>query len=84
MCLELGFLPRVIRAGAGPHDLGSGENEGNTFPELTARVDAEPMSGDDDPGEQWDSATDGTGSGLGVVFRNVPHVRALCVLLFPL
>jgi hypothetical protein len=30
----LGIFPRVIRAGAGPHDLGSGDNEGDTFPEL--------------------------------------------------
>ena len=83
MRLELGFLPRVIRAGAGPHDLGSGETEGNTFPELTARVDAEPMGGDDDPGEQWDSATDGTGSELDMVVRNVPYVCPLYVLPFP-
>ena len=45
----LGLIPRVIRAGAGPHDLGSGENRGNTFPELTSRYDAEPMSVDEDP-----------------------------------
>ena len=30
-------IPKNIRGAAGPHDLGSGDNEGGTFPELTAR-----------------------------------------------
>ena len=48
MEFKLMFFPKVIRAGAGPHDLGPGENRGNTFPELTVRSDAEPMSSDED------------------------------------
>ena len=48
MQFKLRLFPKVIRAGAGPHDLGSGENRGNTFPELAVRSDAEPMSGDED------------------------------------
>ena len=48
MEFKLRLFPKVIRAGAGPHDLGSGENRGSTFPELTVRSDAEPMSGDED------------------------------------
>ena len=48
MQFMLRLFPKVIRAGAGPHDLGSGENRGNTFPELAVRSDAEPMSGDED------------------------------------
>jgi hypothetical protein len=35
------MFPKVIRAGAGPHDLGSGDNRGDTFPELMARSDAD-------------------------------------------
>ena len=57
----LRLIPRVFRARAGPHDLGSGGNTGDTFPELTSRPDAEPMSVDDDPG-------------LDMVTSKIPHV----------
>ena len=42
---RLGFIPQVIRAGAGPHDLGPGDNTGGTFPDLTVQPD--PESADD-------------------------------------
>ena len=78
----LGLIPRVIRAGAGPHDLGSGENRGNTFPELTSRYDAKPMSVDEDPRGQWDLAANNTEPELDMVIRNVPYVWFSHVLLF--
>ena len=58
-----GLFPKVIRAGAGPHDLGSGDNTGDTFPELMVESNAEPT--DDDSLEQ------------DVVIRNTPDVRFL-------
>jgi len=71
----MGLFPKVIRVAAGPHDLGSGENRGDAFPELTVRSDAEPiMSGDEDFGGRWDPTTDGTGSESDVVVRNTPSV----------
>ena len=70
-----GLFPRVIRAGAGPHDLGSGDNRGNTFPELTVPLDADPMTIDEDPGEQEGPAANDSGSQLDMVTRNVPYVR---------
>jgi len=41
-------IPKKIRAGAGPHDLGSGDNQGETFPELTVQSDAELTASDDE------------------------------------
>ena len=70
---ELGLFPRVIRAGAGTPDLGSGENRGDTFPGLTSESDAEPMGGDQSPGGR-DPANDGANSELETVTRNVPYV----------
>ena len=67
--------PKVFRAGAGPHDLGSGENRGDTLPELTVRSDAESTAGrDEDPGGQSDLTTDGTDSGSIIVVPNTQHV----------
>ena len=74
MRLELGIFPRVIRGGAGPHDLGPGENERDAFPELTARSDAESMS-DKVPGGLRDLVTNDTGFELDAVIRNVLYVR---------
>ena len=68
--------PKVIRAGAGPHDLGSGDNREDTSPELTVQSDGEPTtSGDEDLGGQSDPTADGTSS--GVVVRNAPYVWSL-------
>ena len=39
----LGLFPKVIRAGAGPHDLGSGDNTGGSFPALAVQSDTETM-----------------------------------------
>ncbi|KAF9789496.1 hypothetical protein BJ322DRAFT_538591 [Thelephora terrestris] len=73
MRFELGLFPRVIRAGAGPHDLGSGENRGETFPELHVQSDAGPMGFDEGHGEQWDPTTNEADSELDMVIRNVPY-----------
>jgi hypothetical protein len=73
MRFEFGLFPRVIRAGAGPHDLGPGDNRGDTFPELTTRSSAEPMNDGQDAGEQWDPAISDPGS-EDMVIRNVPYV----------
>ncbi|KAF9789175.1 hypothetical protein BJ322DRAFT_526146 [Thelephora terrestris] len=70
---EFGIFPRVIRAAAGPKDLGSGENRGETFPELTVRSGAGPVSAERDPGEQWSLATDDTGPEPDMVIRNEPY-----------
>ena len=71
MRFGLGLFPRVIRAGAGPHDLGSGEGRGDTFPELTTCPAAEPMADDQDPGGQRDLSADDTGSDPDMVIHNV-------------
>ena len=78
---KFGVIPDVFRAGAGPHDLGSGDNTGDTFPELLAQSDAEPTMGDDDdPGEEREDADHWP----DVVVRNTPHVWCLPRASFPL
>ena len=76
------LFPKVIRAGAGPQDLGSGDNKGCTFPELSVQSGDEPTaSSDDNFGEESDLTRDDDGSEL-VVARNAPDVWFLRVLLF--
>ena len=68
-------FPKIIRAGAGPHDLGSGDNSGNTFPELTAQSDAEPTTVDNEVlRRQWGPTTDDTDSEQDTVVRNTSYV----------
>ena len=70
--------PKVIRAGAGPHDLGSGDNRGGTFPELTVLSNAEHMSsGDEGLGGQSNLTADDTDSEPDIVVRNTPQVLFL-------
>lgn len=84
-----GLFPRVIKAGAGPHDLGSGDNERDTFPELTAQSDVDLSTSDDQHSRgQWVLTPDG-GLESDVVVRNTPYVRfplisLSCVLIFTL
>jgi len=67
--------PKVLRARAGPHDLGSGDNAGETFPELMVQSDAEPATGeDDDSGGLSDLTIDDTDPDPIVVVRNTPYV----------
>ena len=85
MRFELGLFPKVTRAGAGPHDLGSGDNKGDTFPELTVQSDTEPMSGDEDPGAQRDPAVNDIVPEPHMVFRNIPYVWSFaCSSIFTL
>ena len=68
----LPMFPKVIRAGAGPHDLGSGDNRGDALPELAVQYDAEHIeSGDEDLGRQRGPTTDDTISGSNIVVRYV-------------
>ena len=73
------MFPKVIRAGAGPQDLGSGDNGGNTFPELTAQSDAESTASDDeDLGGQWTPTAGDTDSESDIVVRNIQYVCFFC------
>ena len=77
---KFGVIPDVFRAGAGPHDLGSGDNTGDTLPELLVEPDAEPtLYDDEDPGEEREDADHWP----NVVVRNTPHVWCLPCALFP-
>jgi len=79
------MFPEVIRASAGPHDLGSGDNRGDTFPELAVQYGAEPMVGSDgNLGDHWGPTADGTDSEPDIVVRNTPSVWFLSCPLTPL
>ena len=49
------MFPKVVKAGAGPHDLGPGNNYDETLPELTTQMSSESDAGFDNRG---DSAMD--------------------------
>jgi len=76
---RMGIYPTVIRAAAGPDDLGSGNNLNDTFPELVARQDPTSDHEDDSEGgdEEWDpdAVDSGSDQDIQVVVHNVPHVR---------
>jgi len=75
------MFPKVIRAGAGPHDLGPGDNRGDTFPESAVQHDPERTeSGNGDLGRERGSATGDTGSRSSAVVGNPPYVRLLLSL----
>ena len=70
------FFPKVMRAAAGPHDLGSGQNYDSAFPELTAQPGQAP---DVEPDTTSDHETGDPESGDGdfepnIVVRNTPDV----------
>ena len=74
---RMGFYPTVLRASAGPHDLGSGNNHDNTFPELMVQRDTTPDDELDDPmnrDEGWDPIALDSGSNQDAVVRNTPYV----------
>ena len=74
---RLPMFPKKMKAAAGPHDLGPGDNSGDTFPELTTQLDVEcTASGDEDFEGQWGSDTNDN-SEPDVVVRNTPYVRFL-------
>lgn len=45
------MFPRVIKAAAGPHDLGSGNNHEETLPELTVQSSSDSDTGSDNSGD---------------------------------
>ena len=78
-------IPTVIRAGAGPHDLGSGENEGDAFPELTVQFDHELTASDGDFDGEWGPNSDDSNSEPDVVVHNNRYVLFLpCSLRYVL
>jgi hypothetical protein len=69
------MFPKVNRAGAGPHDLDSG-NRGDAFPELVVRPDAGPiMNSDEHLGGQQGLATDDANPEPDIISPNTPYVR---------
>ena len=52
------MFPKVIKAGAGPHDLGSGHNGGDNFTELTVQPNIEPTTSGDEDIRQWHPTAD--------------------------
>lgn len=64
----IGMFPEVIWVGAGPHNLGSGENRGGTFSELAVQVDEELIADDEeDPGTRLAAVIDDAGAETDVV-----------------
>ncbi|KAF9652527.1 hypothetical protein BDM02DRAFT_2766622 [Thelephora ganbajun] len=68
------MFPKVIKAAAGPHDFGSGNNYDETLPELTVQSGLDSDTGSDSNG---DSTTDYSSSATSYesdleVFHNVP------------
>ncbi|KAF9647850.1 hypothetical protein BDM02DRAFT_2478209 [Thelephora ganbajun] len=63
----------LMRAGAGPHDLGSGDNGGDVYPELTVKHGAEPTTSSDEDLSSDDAVDDGTDSEPDIVVRNTPY-----------
>jgi hypothetical protein len=72
----MGLFPKVIRAAAGPHDLGPGDNHDDTFPELMTQQDptsdheGDPTSDD----EEGDLTFEDAHSDLDIVVHNAPDV----------
>ena len=64
-----------MRAGAGPHDLGPGDNSGDAFPELVVQSDVEPVTSvDEDLGGEWAPDADDAGPEPDFLIRNTPWV----------
>jgi len=81
----LPMFPKVIRAGAGPHDLGSGDNRGGAFPELAVQYDPEyTESSDEDLGRQRGPTMDDASPESNIVVRNPKYVWFLLSLTSPL
>jgi hypothetical protein len=80
----LALFPKVIRAGAGPHDPGPGDNTTNTFPELMVQSDTRSeVSDSEDYEEEWEHTTDNAGLESDIVIRNTPYVWFLPCAFVP-
>ncbi|KAF9789356.1 hypothetical protein BJ322DRAFT_530970 [Thelephora terrestris] len=71
------LFPKVIRAGAGPHDLSPGNNGGGTFPESTVALDDDFATSGDDLKGQWCTSTGADDSKPDIVVHNAEYVRFL-------
>ena len=68
-------IPKVMKGGAGPHDLGSGDNQGKTFPELVVQSGVgSPTNVGDDLGGQPGSIGEGTDLGPGSIIQETQCV----------
>ena len=71
------MFPRLIKAAAGPHDLGPGNNYDETFPELTVQLSTDSETGSDSSGDfttDYSSSVTSYESELEL-FHNVSSVR---------
>jgi hypothetical protein len=77
---RMGLFPVLIRAAAGPHDLGPGDNHDSTFPELMAQQD--PTSNhEDDPTSGAEDAHSDPNNAPDVWYLSCPLVSALIINL---
>lgn len=72
------MFPRVIKAAAGPHDFGSGNNHDEALTELTVQSNSDSDTGSDSSGDSttdyWASSVTSYESELEV-FHNASSVR---------
>ena len=82
---KLFLVPKVIKAAAGPHDLGPGNNRGETFPELVVQSssdpDTVPSGGDNTLANSSTLASDN--ESLLEVVHNIPSVSCPLSRLLP-
>lgn len=74
----MGFFPKVMRAAAGPHDLGPGQNRNGAFPELTAQPGLSPDDDDEynpPSGREVQDSDSGDDSDPNIVVHNTSDVR---------
>jgi len=87
MCKRLG-IPKIIKAGAGPHDLGPGGHEDEELPRVESQSASDSGSDiasslcDDDGGNDKSSVTS-IESEPDVVIHTTPAVRSLSSLSRP-
>jgi len=78
------LFPEGIRAGAGPHDLGSGDNAADGYPELTAYSHARSTHyHDENLGGPRASPVDDINHDQDIVVRNTPYVLSFIHTFFP-
>ena len=76
------MFPKVIKGAAGPHDLGPGNNRGETFPELVVQSSLNPGTAPDGSGG---SLTDSpcSASDHGSLLEVVHNIPSVCRSLLP-
>lgn len=77
------MFPKLIKAAAGPHDLGSGDNHPGTLPELTVQLSSDSETGSDSSGDSMTDCSDSVTS-YGSDFEVFHNVSSVCrPLLLP-